>query len=113
KILENVKAATGPAAGTPADKPADRKTGSEGASKKLQVDDFLITGSKLHLSSTILGGQEYVVLLPEIHFSNLGQGPDGITAAELTDRVLAEVTAVALKAAEKAVAEAARGAVKD
>jgi len=114
KILDNVKAATGPGGTPPPARPAEGKPGQEGASKKLQVDDFLITGSKLHLSSTLLAGQELVLSLPDVHFSNLGQGPEGITAAELTERVLAEVTAVAMKAAEKAIGEAAsKGAARE
>lgn len=105
KILDNVSggaAATPPSPGQPAPK-------SEGAAKKLQVDDFLISGAKLSVSSTMMGGKQATVLLPEIHFTNLGQGPDGITAAELTKRVLNEVIAVAIPAAEKALKDAAKG----
>lgn len=53
KIMENVEEATGGSA--PVDKsspPAD-----SGASKKLQVDDFLISGAKVNVTLTALGGR--------------------------------------------------------
>jgi len=112
KILDNVSGGA-PATPAPTSPPAAK---SEGAARKLQVDDFLISGAKLNVSSTLLGGQQMTVPLPEIHFTNLGQGPDGITVAELTKRVLNEVLAVAIPAAEKALREGAKGmtdAVKD
>jgi len=112
KILDNVKAAEDSAGGTPGDKPAEGQA-SGGASKKLQLDDFLMTGARLRFSSTLLAGQELLVMLPDIHFANLGQGPEGITAAELTKRVMSELMAVALPAAETALSEAARGATRN
>ena len=107
KILDNVTATAGDTSAKPADsKPAAK---SEGASKKLQVDEFLIAGAKLNVSSSMLGGQQVTVVLPEIRLTNLGQGPDGITAAELTKRVLNDVVAAAIPAAEKALKDAAKG----
>ena len=107
KILDNVTATS---AGT-SDKPADPKpaTKSEGAAKKLQVDEFLLVGARLNVSSTMLGGRQVTVILPEIRLTNLGQGPDGITAAELTKRVLNDVVAASIPAAEKALKDAAKG----
>jgi hypothetical protein len=83
RILANVEAATG---GGGQAAPAQTKEAKPG--KKLQVDDFAIIGGKIHLSVTALGGQSATVPLPDIHLTNLGQGPDGITAAELTQKVL-------------------------
>ena len=114
KILDNVTATAGDTSAKPADsKPAAK---SEGASKKLQVDEFLIAGARLNVSSTMLGGKQVTVTLPEIRLTNLGQGPDGITAAELTKRVLNDVVTASIPAAEKALKDAAKGvtdAVKD
>lgn len=45
------------------------------------------------------------VPLPDIELKNLGQGPEGITSAELTAKLLAEITTETLKAVEKAVAQ--------
>lgn len=106
KILENVEAATGgsPSETKPADKPKSKPADS-GASQKLQVDDFLISGAKVNVSMTVLGGKALTVTIPDIHFSALGTGPEGITAGELTKKVLSEITAETLKAVEKAVAD--------
>lgn len=106
KILENVEAASGGSSkGTNQPAPA-----SSGASQKLQVDDFLITGAKVNASMTMLAGKAYTVVIPDIHFTALGTGPDGITAAELTRRVLNEVTAATLKALEKNMGDITKGA---
>lgn len=99
KIMDNVNQMAGTTAGA---KPETNAAGkSAGASKKLQVDDFLITGAKVHASlNGIPGveGKEITLTIPDIHFSNLGQGPDGITAAELTQKVLQAVSADTIKA---------------
>ena len=123
KILDNVNETTGGAAGTPktdskGEPPAKSEppskspppSKSEAPSKKLQVDEFTITGAKVHLSMTMFGGKAVSVPLPPIKLSNLGTGPDGITAGELTQKVLKEVTVETLKAAEKAVTDLGKGA---
>lgn len=83
KILENVQ-------GTE-EKPAATKEEEKAKSRKLQVDDFLLTGARVHVTSPLLGGKTATVSIPEIHLANLGQGPEGITPAELTKKVLREV----------------------
>jgi len=93
KILDNLNAA----AGSTTKAPTESK--EAGPSKKLQVDDFLIQGAKVHLSLTGMGGQTIPVTLPDIHLTNLGSGPDGITAAELSQRVMKEILAAASTAA--------------
>jgi hypothetical protein len=62
------------------------------ASKKLQVDDLVITGAKVNVSVKGTGGLAVPITLPDIHLTNLGQGPGGITARELTTIVLSEIT---------------------
>jgi hypothetical protein len=68
------------------------------ANKKLQVDDFSITGAKLNANITDLGGKTVTIPLPTIHLENLGTGPDGITAAELTKKVISAIEKESLKA---------------
>jgi len=103
KILDNVnEVASGGKGAAPAEQ--------SGASRKLQVDDFLISGAKVHVSMTILAGQSMTVPLPEIHFTNLGTGPEGITAAELTQRILNEVTVATLKAVQQNVGDLSKTA---
>ncbi len=105
KLLDNVQAATG----------GSEKTATpenKAASRKLQVDDFVITGGRINLSVdlSVLGGKSATVPLPEIHLTNLGSGPDGITAGDLTAKVLKELLQAAIPAAEKAVADLGKGA---
>jgi uncharacterized protein involved in outer membrane biogenesis len=99
KIMSNVQAATGGNAQPSAQPAPAPKEQPAKASRKLQVDDFIITGGKVHVSVTALGGQAVTVALPDIHLQNLGTGPEGITAAELTKTALAAIEAEAAKAA--------------
>jgi hypothetical protein len=75
------------------------------------VDDFVITGGKIHVSVTGLTQGTATVPLPDIHLQDLGTGPDGITPAELTKRVLAAIEAGAAQAASGAVTDIGKGAV--
>lgn len=84
---------------------------SDKASKKLQVDEFIITGGKVSLSASMLGGQSISGPLPDIHLTQLGTGPDGITAGELTKRVLTEIAEGSLKVAEKLVSQVGKEAL--
>jgi len=100
KIMDNVNQFTqsggAPATNAPA-APASNKP-----AKKLEVDDFLISGAKVHYGSLTLP-------LPDIHLTDLGKGDNGITAADLTKQVLSQVTSATLKA----VAESATSIGKD
>jgi len=102
KLIENLQTASG---GGGSNAPA---ASNSKASKKLEVDDFLISGGKVHVSVTSLLNQSATVALPEIHLSGLGQGPDGITAAELTKRVLEAVEKEAAKISTTALANLAK-----
>jgi uncharacterized protein involved in outer membrane biogenesis len=94
KILANVQSSTGGAKTNAAGKVEAEKPG-----KKLEVDEFIIRGAKVHISLTGLTSQPITVLLPDIHLTDLGTGPEGITSAELMQRVLAEIERGAAKAA--------------
>ena len=61
------------------------------AAKKLEVDDFTITGAKLDANISDLGGKTITLPLPTIHLSNLGTGPEGITVTELTKQVISAI----------------------
>lgn len=89
KIQSNIEASLNSVMSGSSNAPAK----SSGPGKKLQVDDFVISHSELSLTLGMLGGKTTTVALPDIHLANLGQGPDGITAAELSKRIIAAVTA--------------------
>lgn len=95
KIMDNVNAMAG-SASQPAAQPATNApaapAGQQKPAKKLEVDDFLITGAKVHANLTGIVNKEVTLPLPDIHFTDLGKGTDGITAADLTQKVLGEIT---------------------
>lgn len=103
QILENVQSVAG--------KSSTEQTGSSKPTK-LQVDEFIIAGGKINVSATMMGGRSATLPLPEIRLSNLGQGPDGITPAELTEKALAAVVNGTLKAVAEGGAALAQDAVK-
>src|SRR5262249_43294837 len=99
-LLDNIR-------GSPAKQNTGTSKPNSAATRKIQVDDILVSEGKINLSVALLGSVAAAVPLPEIHLSGLGQGPDGITAAELSERLLKAI----LDNATKAVAgKAALGA---
>jgi hypothetical protein len=100
KILDNVNA-TAKAGGPPsANTNAVAKAGEKSA-KKIEVDDLLITGAKVHGTLILFGGRKVTVpplSLPEIHLTNLGTGSNGLTATDLTRAVLNAITSATVKA---------------
>lgn len=102
QILANVEAFLGPS------KPTEPK--KDEAARKLQVDEFSITGAKVNLSMTIFGGKSLTVPLPPIKLENLGAGPEGITGPELVGVALKSITSETLKAAQQAVVDFSKNA---
>lgn len=80
------------------------------ASKKLQVDDFQITGAKVSVILTGVSSKPMTVPIPTIHLTNLGTGPEGITVTELTKLVLSEIEKAAVKAAASSSADIGKAA---
>jgi hypothetical protein len=96
-IMKNVNAAT--KGGGPAPTNTTTNAGAKPA-QKIEVDDFLITGAMVHVNLTGVGGmdgKEATLPLPEIHLINLGKDKDGITAADLTRRMLDAITTATVK----------------
>jgi uncharacterized protein involved in outer membrane biogenesis len=102
QIEDNVNAAAASIQSAP---PTD-KTGQAAAkpSKKLEVDEFLITGAKVHL------GTGASMVLPDIHLTDLGKGSDGITPADLTSKILSEVVSGTITAVLKDSTKLGKGA---
>lgn len=99
KILSNLEDST---RSSDTNAPPGQK--GEGPSRKLQVDDFAIKSAKVNVSITGMNGKTLAVVIPDIHLTELGTGPEGITAAELTKRVLKALEQATMKAAEGAMA---------
>lgn len=111
KLLANLDSSTASEKGKPA--------AETGASKKLQVDEFVLSGAKVNVKLNIpgVGGSIPQITIPEIRLSNLGTGADGITPGELTKQVVSEVVAKVIPAVTqqlgglgKGAADAAKGA---
>ena len=101
KILENVQ-------GTEEKAPATKEE-KKAQSRKLQVDEFVMTGAKVHVNSPLLAGKTATVSIPDINLTNLGQGPEGITPAELTKRVLKELVESTVKSVGSNLGELTKG----
>ncbi len=99
-ILKNVNAAakSSETATTNTTTKAAQKPG-----KKIEVDEFLITGAKVNFNGVILP-------LPDIHLTDLGKDKDGITAADLTRRVLDAITTSTIKAVGSAATDIGKNA---
>lgn len=108
KIMDNVNAVA--QAGGP---PSTKKTATAGnkPAKKIEVDDLLITGAKVHGTLVLFGGKEITLPslpLPDIHLTNLGKGSDGLTPTDLTRVVLQAITSTTLKTVSNAATDAGR-----
>ena len=101
KIMDNVNVAAKNAAQTGGTVSTNATTQAK-ASKKFEVDDFLITGAKVHVKLTNPVEREMTLSLPTIHLTDLGQNADGITAIELTRSVLDAVLTATVKAVSEA-----------
>jgi hypothetical protein len=99
RIIDNVRASRGTA---PAGSGTSKQDNSGG--KKIQVDDFLITGGKISVVLPVVGAT--TLPLPEIHLTDLGRGSNGLTPAELAERILEPVL-------QHAVAQAANAGSKE
>jgi len=89
KILDNVNAI---AAGlTDTNKPAAAPAAGSKPAKKIEVDDLLLSGIKVTARISGMEGEPFSVTIPDIHFTDLGKGTGGITAADLMQKILSQV----------------------
>jgi hypothetical protein len=72
--------------------------GAEPPGKRLHVEDLLITGAKLNLAPSVLGGPPQILDLPDIHLTDLGAGTNSLSSAELTQMVLSRLSKEAIAA---------------
>jgi uncharacterized protein involved in outer membrane biogenesis len=111
RIQKNLEAASG--GGSPAT-PADPAPAKEtGPGKKLQVDEVVVTGGVVTFGVAALGGKVYEAPLPEVRLEKLGQGPEGITAAELGKVILSKINQTAIETYGDKLAEASAAALNE
>jgi hypothetical protein len=96
----------------PGDPNSPENTKSNGKpSKKLEVDEFILQNAKVHvLLNTPLGAQSATVKIPTINLKDLGTGPEGITPAELANKVLTAVFDAAVQEGQKVISDIGKGA---
>jgi hypothetical protein len=102
KILENVNAVA--QNGGPAPSNNSTTTNNEASKKpapKIEVDDFLITGAKVHVS--LSGLVSKLITLQDIHLTDLGKDSNGLTATELTRVILNAIISDTLNAVTNSV----------
>ena len=77
--------------------------------KKLQIDSLVIRNAKVHVYGDKPDEPPTVLTLNEIHLKDLGQGPEGITGAELTRKLTAAVIKDTLAAMVRGVTDRLKG----
>ena len=103
KIMANVDSGASATDKSAANAPA-QPAKAQGAARKIQLDNFSMTGIKLHATlsgvSSLPGmeGKEFTLPIPDIKLAQLGTGPDGITAADLTQKILQQISTEAIAA---------------
>ncbi len=104
KLLSNIEETTG-SGKEPTKEPSKEPAAKAG--KKLEVDEFIITGTKLHISvnAPLVGQKTFSTGVPDINLPPMGKGAEGVTAGE--------VSSVALKALLEKVIPIAEGIVAD
>lgn len=100
KIADNVNAVSQNIAPAAANNPAQS---ANKPAPKIEVDDFLITGAKVHLFLTGLGNKE--ISLPDIHLTDLGKDNNGLTPAELTSAIMKAISSDTVSAVASTVTE--------
>ena len=111
KIVANMQGVSGGGQKEPTKPTSPAQPKEAKPAKKLEVDEFIVTGGKIHVTVTVLSGGSATVPLPDIHFKDLGTGPDGITPEELAIKVMGAIEQGAVTAAAGAVADIAKGAI--
>jgi hypothetical protein len=109
KLLNNIQEATG-SSGKEPPKEASKEASAK-ANKKLQVDEFVITGTKLHVSlnAPVIGQKSATVPVPDITLPPLGKGPEGVTVAEVSSLALQKLLEAAIVEGEKVVTDLMKG----
>lgn len=64
---------------------------------KLQINELLIRGARVSAGTSLVQGAKAEATLPEIRLSDIGSGPEGISPAALTAKVLSVLSTEAAK----------------
>lgn len=64
---------------------------------KLQINELIIRGARVSAGTSLVQGAKAEATLPEIRLSDIGSGPEGISPAALTAKVLSVLSTEAAK----------------
>jgi uncharacterized protein involved in outer membrane biogenesis len=79
--------------------------------KKFEVDDLVVTGAEVQVVINGTGmSKPQVIPLPDIHLTDLGTGGDGITAADLTQRIMNAITSATIQSVAQTAANLGKNA---
>jgi len=96
QILDNVNS-TGNSSGTLSTNVAAQPK----SEKKYEVDDLLISGAKADVILTSPVQRQVSLTLPDIHLTDLGTSGDGITATDLSRRILSAIITTTIETVTK------------
>ena len=96
QILDNINS-TGKGSGTLSTNVAAQPK----SEKKYEVDDLLISEAKANVILTTPISRQVNLTLPDIHLTNLGTGGEGITATDLTRRILSAIMSTTIETVAK------------
>jgi uncharacterized protein involved in outer membrane biogenesis len=96
QILDNINS-TGKSGGTLSTNVAAQPK----SEKKYEVDDLIVTGAKAEVILTNPVQRQASLTLPEIHLTDLGKGGEGITATDLSQRVLNAILTATIETVTK------------
>jgi len=94
--------------GAPKESNASTNQVNNQPASKIEVDDLLITGAKVHVYLSSLVGTK-TISLPDIHLTDMGKDSDGLTPADLTSEVLKAIISSTVKAVAGSVGDLSQG----
>lgn len=109
KLLDNVQESTGSSGKEPPKEAAPKEQAK--AQKKIEVDEFVIANTKLHvgLTAPLVGRKTATVSIPDIKLPPMGQDSNGVTVAEASSIALQALLKAAIQKGEEVVADMAKG----
>ena len=78
----------------------------------MQVNELTVSGAQLQVRLGITGDKTLTVPIPDIHLTDLGTGPEGITPVQVGKRALDEILKEATKEAAKNAANLGKEALE-
>jgi hypothetical protein len=86
------------------------KATPSGPSKKIIIDDFKLTGAKLHVKVKLL--PEATLTLPDIHLTGIGRKGNGVTAQEAAAQIFGALNQSATQAVQGALQDLTKNATE-